>query len=53
MSATTGILYIGHHIPNGGLSKDMLHLEVPLDQHDVYIADRNQRDEIAIQYQTF
>jgi hypothetical protein len=53
MSATTGILCIGHHIPDGGLSKDMLRLEVPLDQHDVYIADGNQRDEIAIQCQTF
>lgn len=53
MSATTGILCIGHHIPYGGLSKNMLRLDVPLHQHDVYIAAGNQADEIAIQCQKF
>lgn len=53
VSATTGKLCIGHHIPTGGLHKSMLRPETPLTPCDIYLAPGNQDDEILRGCQRF
>jgi hypothetical protein len=51
--ATTGKLCIGHCIPSGGLTKSMLHLEIPLTVDNIYSAPGNHFDDTNIQCQRF
>ncbi len=52
-SVTTGKVFLGHDIPDGGLLQTMLHENVPLDYMDVMVSDGTRRDKAHNQISTF
>src|SRR5436190_19656065 len=52
-SVTTGKVFLGHAIPNGGLLQTMLHDDILLDYMDVMVSDGTCRDKVHCQISNF
>jgi hypothetical protein len=52
-SVTTGKVFLGHDIPNGGLLQMMLRKNIPLDHMDVMVSDGMCRDKAHFQISNF
>jgi hypothetical protein len=53
ISATTGKICIGQHMPPDGLRKSMFHPEIALDPVVIYMAPGNQEDDVLFQSQEY
>jgi hypothetical protein len=52
-SVTTGKVFLGHDIPDGGLRQAMLHENVPLDYKDILVSNGTRRDKVHNQISNF